>query len=187
MPKLPSIPKVDVALMGLVLVGAGVFLVRQLSITSPGMPTFEYPKHGSLVVDAALRAEGDVTSSTTLHALLQDTGGQCVGLLFFSPECGYCKQIAPSWSGVPTLELAGGEVPVFWIAVDSENEANGEFIAAHDLRAPWYAIPDLQELARIGVDRWPLIYVIDADGAYRGTTENRVPTAVVAEFEQLCG
>ena len=81
--------------------------------------------------------------------------GQRLLLIFFSPHCGFCLQMAPALSLLPVKGANRQPLPL--VVTTGDAETNRQLVTAHDLRGP-VLLQEQMEVAATYQAHW------DADG-----------------------
>lgn len=93
---------------------------------------------------------------------LEQFGGQRVLLMFFSPQCSYCVQMAPALAEVPLDGRDGLPVPL--IMTSGGQEENRRFIQEHGIRCK-VLLQEQREVAEAyKANGTPVGYLIDEQG-----------------------
>lgn len=93
--------------------------------------------------------------------------GKRVALIFFSPTCGYCQQIAPEIAALPVDERDGYPVPVLLTAGD--REANRNLVQEHSIPCPVLLLQQQPEIVgAYRVTGTPSAYLLDEEGVIAG-------------------
>jgi len=120
--------------------------------------------------------------TTRIAELLDQDAARCAVLIFFNPTCRFCEKMAPLWSGVGYVEADSVRLPVYWISTDADHPENDAFLVRHSLPRPWYALPNIwREGALIGVNRWPLLYVVEEGRVFRGEAPRDPEELIIPE------
>jgi peroxiredoxin len=93
---------------------------------------------------------------------LEDFRGKRVLLVHWSPECGYCRQIAPDL-GRLSGDLSRHRTELVFISYGSP-EANKALLAQHGLRSPVLLQPEGQTVAGFARLGTPAAYLLDEKG-----------------------
>jgi peroxiredoxin len=94
---------------------------------------------------------------------LADLRGRRALLIFFSPECSFCRQLAPELAGLPPEGEGGRPAPV--IVTTGDPEANRALVAEHGIRCPVLRQEHGNEIAALyGALGTPLGYLVDEHG-----------------------
>jgi peroxiredoxin len=89
--------------------------------------------------------------------------GQRVLLIFFSPDCGFCRQMVPDLARLSPEPTDGRPVP--FIVTNGSVEDNRQLLETTGVRCPILVQED-REVARLyGVDGTPMAYLIDEQGS----------------------
>lgn len=96
------------------------------------------------------------------------TSHRCVVLAFFESHCSGCRQLAPAWSGLDTLPVAGGRIPIYWITAHRTDSGAAEFVQLNRLPARWMAIASRRDQYDLGVTSWPLHYLVGSNRRFLG-------------------
>jgi peroxiredoxin len=92
--------------------------------------------------------------------------GRRVLLVFFSPECGFCRQMVPDLARLSREPSDGRPVPL--ILTTGSFEDNRQLLETAGVRCPILVQED-REVARLyGVDGTPMAYLIDQQGRIDG-------------------
>lgn len=97
----------------------------------------------------------------TYHGLAQ-WRGQRLLLIFFSPQCGFCLQMAPALASLPVDGENGRPLPL--VVTTGDVEANRQLVADHGLRGPVLRQEQMQVGALYQAYGTPMGYLIDAQG-----------------------
>lgn len=120
-------------------------------VALPGLPV------GSAFFDFALSSLSGET------ATLSDRWGRRVLLIFFDPECSFCRQMLPDLARLEPDPQDGCPVPL--IISTGEAEANHQLTHAYGVRCP-VLLQERNEVAQLcWVDGTPMGYLLDAQGA----------------------
>jgi len=93
---------------------------------------------------------------------LEQFRGQRVLLVFFSPECGYCKGLAPDLARLPVDGRDGRPLPV--VVTTGGAEANRVLVAQHGLRCPVLLQEQTEVATQYRTPGTPAGYLIDESG-----------------------
>ncbi len=167
----------DMALYGALAVSVAFFGYRFVE-RAPGIDDLEWVvlEQRDPLDDVSMGVHdraGDVTLTTTLLTLVSDARTPCSLLVFFNPLCPLCDEMATVWGGVERIERGEMMAVVRWITVAPQLEENQPFMQGHLLPEPMYSLPGMEQGAAIGVDRWPIVYLVRNDGVFLGHTERK--------------
>jgi peroxiredoxin len=87
--------------------------------------------------------------------------GRPVLLIFFSPQCVFCVQMAPELSALPFADAA---LPLPVVVTTGDAAANRRFFAEHEIRCPVLLQPQMEVAAEYQAQGTPMGYLIDAQG-----------------------
>ena len=105
----------------------------------------------------------DLPTLTGERMRLSAWRGQRVLLIFFSPDCGFCRQMAPDLGRLSPEPTDGRPVPL--IITTGSVEDNRQLLEAAGVRCP-ILVQDDREVARLyHVDGTPMAYLIDERGS----------------------
>jgi peroxiredoxin len=93
---------------------------------------------------------------------LEQLKGRRVVVVFFSPQCNYCVQMAPFLAQVPAGGRDGGPVPV--VLTRGDLEENRRLVQQHGLRCTVLLDADGKVAAAYGTHGTPMGYLIDEQG-----------------------
>jgi peroxiredoxin len=93
---------------------------------------------------------------------LEQLRGQRVLLVFFSPECGYCKELAPELARLPGDGRGGRPLPV--VVTTGGLEANRALVAQHGIRCPVLLQEQTEVATQYRMPGTPVGYLIDESG-----------------------
>lgn len=98
-------------------------------------------------------------------------------VIFFSPHCGYCREMAPVLSALPTDGSDGYPVPL--IVSTGDIEENRRLVEEFGIRCPVLLQHEMEVAALYHVTGTPMGYLIDQNGAqcHRDAGTNRGPRA----------
>jgi peroxiredoxin len=88
--------------------------------------------------------------------------GQRLLLIFFSPRCGFCLQMAPALASLPVHGANGNPLPL--VVTTGDAEANRQLVADHSLRGPVLLQAQMEVAATYQAHGTPMGYLIDAQG-----------------------
>jgi peroxiredoxin len=88
--------------------------------------------------------------------------GQCLLLIFFNPNCGFCRQMAPDLATVPVAGTNGYPLPL--VITTGEVEANRKLVAEYGLRCPVLRQEQREVAAQYQAHGTPMGYLIDEQG-----------------------
>jgi peroxiredoxin len=94
---------------------------------------------------------------------LSELWGQRVVLIFFDPECTFCRQMLPDLARLEPHPKDGRPVP---LVISTGNiEVNRQLMDTHDVRCP-VLLQERNEVAQLGwIDGTPMGYLLDEQGA----------------------
>jgi peroxiredoxin len=93
---------------------------------------------------------------------LEDFQGRRVLLIHWSPECGFCRQIAPDLARLSGA-LSGRKTELVFVSYGSP-EANEALLKQHGLRNPVLLQPERQTVAGFAHMGTPVAYLLDEKG-----------------------
>ena len=88
--------------------------------------------------------------------------GQRLLLIFFSPHCGFCLQMAPALSLLPVKGANGQPLPL--VVTTADAETNRRLITEHGLRGPVLLQEQMEVASTYQAHGTPMGYLIDAQG-----------------------
>lgn len=107
------------------------------------------------------------------RASLSDFRGRLALLVLFSPECSYCKQMAPELAALPPDGGPGRPVPVIVTAGDPE--INRRFMEEHGVRCR-VLLDEGREVAKLyHSDGTPEAYLVDEEGRIAAPRGDGIP------------
>jgi peroxiredoxin len=83
-------------------------------------------------------------------------------LIFFSPTCPFCREMAPGLARLPVDGLDGRPIPI--VVTEGDPEANRALISEHGIRCPVLLDPDKKVSALYHPEGTPAAYLIDEWG-----------------------
>jgi len=130
--------------------------------------------------------EGSVT--VTLGDVIRQAHAPCVALVFFSPTCTFCQDLAAAWAKSSQLTNEVGHWPIRWVGVAAAGrERNRRFLVDYRLPRPAYELEDLSSLGELGVGGYPSLYLVDRDLRLRAILEQSHSKASVTAAEACPG
>lgn len=93
---------------------------------------------------------------------LADLRGRRALLIFFSPECSFCRQLAPELAGLPPEGEGGRPAPV--IVTTGDPEANRALVAEHGIRCRVLLDEGRQVASLYRADGTPTGFLVDEQG-----------------------
>jgi peroxiredoxin len=96
------------------------------------------------------------------HHTLSQWRGQRLLLIFFSPRCGYCLQMAPALASLPVDGRNGHPLPL--VVTTGDVKANRQLVADHDLRGPVLRQEQMEVASTYQAHGTPMGYLIDTAG-----------------------
>jgi peroxiredoxin len=96
------------------------------------------------------------------HRTLSQWRGQRLLLIFFSPRCGYCLQMASALASLPVDGVNGHPLPL--VVTSGDVEANRQLIADHGLRGPVLLQEQMEVASTYQAHGTPMGYLIDPAG-----------------------
>jgi peroxiredoxin len=93
---------------------------------------------------------------------LQDLRGRQALLVFWDPNCGFCRQMARDLADLPAEGKSGGPIPVL-ISTAGE-KPNRDLVEEHGIACPVLLQKDREVAAAYGATGTPMAYVIDDQG-----------------------
>ena len=140
-----------------------------LRITDPPVNPREVQRIavGDTLADIPLLASGK--DKTSLHDAL---GGSCSVIAVFHSSCGWCRAVAPRWTGI--MEVEG--VPVIWVSHPDRRDQARTFVAACGLGGKWFLVRKNKDLARLGVLATPRFLLADSSHVVQGFLDRNDPT-----------
>jgi peroxiredoxin len=130
--------------------------VQRLGQTQLGAPRPSGLPIGSLAPAFALPDLNGVQHS------LEEFAGQRLLLTFFSPTCGFCRQIAPALAAIPTDGKDG--TPSLLVITSGDPVANRAIVEETNLRCPVLVDTNNAVTSRYQVSGTPMGYLIDEQG-----------------------
>jgi peroxiredoxin len=97
---------------------------------------------------------------------LEGLRGRRVLLVFFSAECGYCKELAPELARLPWDGREGYPQPV--VVTTGGVEANRALVAEHGIRCPVLLQEQTEVATRYRTPGTPVGYLVDESGVIAG-------------------
>jgi hypothetical protein len=94
---------------------------------------------------------------------------RCTFLVFFHSNCPGCRALAGDWNGLSGLSNESSVIPIDWVSFGPDMGAP-EFIEEFDLPSSGYYVEDLNDLTRLGVVRWPSLFLVSGDKVLRSAT-----------------
>jgi peroxiredoxin len=88
--------------------------------------------------------------------------GQRLLLIFFSPRCGYCVQMAPALASLPVDGVNGHPLPL--VVTSGDVEANRQLVTNHGLRGPVLLQEQMEVASTYQAHGTPMGYLIDPAG-----------------------
>jgi peroxiredoxin len=92
--------------------------------------------------------------------------GRRVLLIFFSPECGFCRQMVPDLARLSPEPTDGRPVPL--IVTSGSLEDNRQLLETAGMRCPILVQEDREVASLYGADGTPMAYLIDEQGRIAG-------------------
>jgi peroxiredoxin len=131
-----------------------------LGATGPVAGATAYRLEGQEAPDFALRSAGGP------NLRLSEYRGQVVALTFYGSRCGQCgAQLAGLSRLLDTYQSAG--LAAMAVNVDDNQQAAGEFIAAHRTSVPMLLDPEKVVAKAYRIDFLPMLLIIDRSGRIR--------------------
>ena len=96
------------------------------------------------------------------HMALEQLQGQHVLLIFFNPDCGFCRQMAPALAALPVDGQNGHPVPL--VVTTGDVEANRQLVKEQGIRCPVVLQEGMAVATRYQVTGTPMGYLIDEQG-----------------------
>ena len=93
---------------------------------------------------------------------LEEFRGKRALLIFFSPTCAFCRELAPDLARLPVDGLDGRPIPV--VVTEGDPEANRAMISEHGIRCPVLLDLDKTVSALYHPEGTPAAYLIDEWG-----------------------
>jgi peroxiredoxin len=131
-----------------------------LGSSGPGAGATAYRLQGQQAPDFALRSSGGP------NLRLSEYRGQVIALTFYGSRCGQCGAQLDSLSRLLDTYQSAGLVAMA-VNVDDNQQAAGEFIAAHRTSVPMLLDPDKVVARAYRVDVLPMLLIIDRAGRIR--------------------
>ena len=94
---------------------------------------------------------------------LEQFRGQRLLLIFFNPDCGFCRQMAPDLAVLPADAHDGRPTPL--VVTTGNVEANRQFVQEHEIRCPVAVQEGMSVATGYQVTGTPMCYLIDEQGA----------------------
>jgi peroxiredoxin len=94
---------------------------------------------------------------------LEQFRGRRLLLIFFNPDCGFCRQMAPDLAALPADPHDGRPVPL--VVTTGDVEANRQFVREHGIRCPVALQEGMSVATGYQVTGTPMGYLIDEQGA----------------------
>jgi hypothetical protein len=119
-------------------------------------------------VSLAVQRASRTTGAAPDVPLQQVFGEHCGVLIFYESACPVAKDISPAWRDVDSLHQGAVAIPVRWATVNPDDSLAETFLADRHLPGSPLFVKSKQDAAKLGVTRYPLVYLIGPHGRFLG-------------------
>ena len=166
---------VVVSLSGILIQSVTKYRTRQ--VLASNTPTAAIAV-GDVLADVPLRIHGDTGGGRMLELSQLVAQASCSVLIFFDSSCPICVDMAYDWRRVRELDQGGSILPVKWIALESHDKGAQRFVATDSLAETWYSVTTHKDLAALGIEGSPSIYLVNRQRRFGGMVASATPRSL---------